>query len=119
MAALGLIPLVSDGEFIRALAAAAEKAGKVLTVHLKIDTGSGAVAFHPDAWLDMVRPGILLYGYGPKTDLPEVNPVMELRTRIVFMKRVKPGEAVSYGRTWALSPRAAAGTRSRFSAPGP
>jgi alanine racemase len=62
---------------------------------------SGAIAFHPDSYLDMVRPGIVLYGYGP---VPEVKPVMELVTNIVFTKRVKQGESVSYGRTW-IAPR--------------
>jgi alanine racemase len=182
---LGLIPLVSDGECIRALAAAAEKEGKALTVHLKVDTGMGrvgcrpeeaaalagliarhraltyggtathlsvadsaetedaaytqgqiarfreaveavrragvdpgivhaansaAVAFHREAWFDLVRPGILLYGYGPGADLPGVSPVMELQTRIVFMKRVKQGESVSYGRTWTASRETVIGT---------
>jgi alanine racemase len=64
---------------------------------------SGALVLHREAWLDMVRPGILLYGYSPAPGSPEevpVQPVMELRTRIVFIKRVKKGEALSYGRTW-------------------
>jgi alanine racemase len=58
---------------------------------------SGAVVFHEDAWFDMVRPGILLYGYAGGI---QVEPVMELRTQIVFIKRVKAGETVSYGRIW-------------------
>jgi alanine racemase len=61
---------------------------------------SGAVIFHEDAWFDMVRPGILLYGYGAPERAPEVEPVMELATQISFIKRVKAGETVSYGRTW-------------------
>jgi alanine racemase len=61
---------------------------------------SGAVMFHEDAWFDMVRPGILLYGYGAPGRTPEVEPVMELVTRITFIKMVKAGETVSYGRTW-------------------
>ncbi|MDR3173465.1 MAG: alanine racemase, partial [Treponema sp.] len=135
-----LSPLVSGGAYIDALAKAAEKAGKELRVHLKVDTGmgragcgpeeaaalagrivshrslrlagvathlavsdspapgdlaytggqlrrfgealaairaagidpgivhaanTGGVLYHPDSWLDMVRPGILLYGYVP------------------------------------------------------
>jgi alanine racemase len=71
---------------------------------------SGAVILHPDSWFDMVRPGILLYGY--KTvketeDFPfepiNAQPVMELRTTVVFIKKVKKGESVSYGRTWTAS----------------
>jgi len=74
---------------------------------------SGAVIMYPDSWFDMVRPGILLYGY--KTveetenggDFPfqpiQVQPVMELKTAVVLIKKVKKGESVSYGRTWTAS----------------
>jgi alanine racemase len=61
---------------------------------------SGGVVFHEDSWFDMVRPGILLYGYSPGPGSPEVTPVMELRTRVSCIKPVKQGETVSYGRTW-------------------
>lgn len=77
---------------------------------------SGAVLIHPEAWFDMVRPGILLYGYkqiaGQQHSQPEndgsagdsgavnVRPVMEMRTKIVFIRKVMPGESLSYGRTW-------------------
>jgi alanine racemase len=63
---------------------------------------TGALAFHEDAFFDMVRPGILLYGYAPagaEATLP-VKPVMELVSGIVFIKRVRKGDSVSYGRTW-------------------
>ena len=70
---------------------------------------SGAVILHPDAWLDMVRPGILLYGYktveeneaaGFPLEPLRVEPVMELRSTVVLIKKVNKGESVSYGRTW-------------------
>jgi len=76
---------------------------------------SGAVILHPDAWFDMVRPGILLYGYksvveneAPMDQLKKlsrfksltVEPVMELRSTVVLIKKIKKGESVSYGRTW-------------------
>jgi alanine racemase len=63
---------------------------------------TGAVAFHEDAFFDMVRPGILLYGYAPagaEKTLP-VRPVMELVSGVVFIKQVRKGDSVSYGRTW-------------------
>jgi alanine racemase len=63
---------------------------------------TGALAFHEDAFFDMVRPGILLYGYAPagaEETLP-VKPVMELASSVVFIKRVRKGDSVSYGRTW-------------------
>jgi len=76
---------------------------------------SGAVILHPDAWFDMVRPGILLYGYKSVTEYEApldqlrklsrfksltAEPVMELRSTVVLLKRIKKGESVSYGRTW-------------------
>jgi alanine racemase len=64
---------------------------------------SGAVVFHEDAYFDMVRPGILLYGYTPPGSAPfepPVKPVMELETRIAFIKKLKKGQSVSYGRIW-------------------
>jgi len=69
---------------------------------------SGAVILHPNAWFDMVRPGILLYGYkAVEENTPslssqpiQVRPVMELRSMVILIKRVKKGETVSYGRTW-------------------
>lgn len=64
---------------------------------------SGAVAMHPDSFFDMVRPGLLVYGYPPvedRSDAVPVSPVMELDTSVVFLKRVKKGESISYGRIW-------------------
>jgi alanine racemase len=76
---------------------------------------SGAVILHPNAWFDMVRPGILLYGYksaeeytAPLNQLKKlskfktltVEPVMELQSSVVLIKKIKKGESVSYGRTW-------------------
>jgi alanine racemase len=72
---------------------------------------SGAVILHPDSWFDMVRPGILLYGYKTVEETEDfcrqnsfqpiqAQPVMELRTTVVLIKKVKKGESVSYGRTW-------------------
>ena len=68
---------------------------------------SGAVILHPEAWLDMVRPGILLYGYKTTEEIKtsefkpiKVKPVMELRSPVTLIKHIKKGETVSYGRTW-------------------
>jgi alanine racemase len=70
---------------------------------------SGAVILHPDTWLDMVRPGIFLYGYknADEKEIPgfllksiQAQPVMELRTTVAIIKKIKKGETVSYGRIW-------------------
>jgi len=76
---------------------------------------SGAVILHPESWLDMVRPGIFLYGYktAEEKDMPlsyqkkllkpgilKAKPVMELRSAVTLIKKIKKNESVSYGRTW-------------------
>ena len=57
------------------------------------------------AHLDMVRPGLLLYGGVPgrsdaRTDAVHVKPVMELKTRILHIKHAPSGAGVGYGWTW-------------------
>jgi alanine racemase len=75
---------------------------------------TGAVTFHNDAWFDMVRPGILLYGYAPldgdgKASMA-VKPLMELVSSLVFIKQVQKGESVSYGRIWTAEEDTIIGT---------
>jgi len=65
--------------------------------------GSAALLRLPEANLDMVRPGILLYGVYPFEGAPRpvaVKPALSWRTRVVYFKVVEPGSPVSYGSTW-------------------
>lgn len=61
---------------------------------------TGAVANYPETYLDMVRPGLLLYGYGAEAKQLGLKPVMELKTSISTIKHYEPGTCVSYGATW-------------------
>jgi alanine racemase len=68
---------------------------------------SGAVLNYPCTYLDMVRPGIAFYGHYPDPsceglDGPGLEPLMTLKTRVVSVKTVPAGTAVSYGRTHTL-----------------
>ena len=66
---------------------------------------SAAIERHPDAWFDMVRPGILAYGYPQTVEAPvPVDPVLSLLSHVSMVKTVRAGETVSYGRTW-VAPR--------------
>ena len=50
-------------------------------------------------WYDMVRPGLLLYGIVPPplaSTIP-LTPVMSLKSRVVAVKGVRPGEGIGYG----------------------
>ena len=64
---------------------------------------SGAVIDMPGVAFDMVRPGILMYGYYPSGEQDrsiDVKPVMELKTKITFIKKVPPDTPISYGMTY-------------------
>ena len=64
---------------------------------------SGGVLHFPETRLDMVRPGILLYGVLPdpaSQRTVEVRPEMSLASQVVYFKVVKAGNPVSYGATW-------------------
>ncbi|WP_147653705.1 alanine racemase [Vulcaniibacterium gelatinicum] len=65
---------------------------------------SGGVLHFPDTWLDMVRPGIALFGVMPAPSARSplaLRPVLSLVSRVVYFKVVKAGRTVSYGATWA------------------
>ena len=64
---------------------------------------SAAVLAHPDSWCNMVRPGIIVYGYYPSDEVEhtfEIKPVLELKSRVSFIKKVPRGSSIGYGRTW-------------------
>jgi len=60
------------------------------------------VDFHR-AHLNLVRPGLVIYGMYPKHTFPRIiklKPALELKTRVVFIKDTPPGRSISYGRTF-------------------
>jgi alanine racemase len=172
LVAFGCEPVVCTLEMVEALARDAAKAGRRISVHLKVDTGMGRVGirpdevpgfldrcralpalrvrglmshfpradeadktfsreqiarFHrvveatkgygigvrhmansaavldlPDSYFDAVRPGIALYGLRPSAKITnprvrDLEPVLEWKTRITFLKEVPAGAGLSYG----------------------
>ena len=65
---------------------------------------SGAVVSYPEMALDMVRPGLLLYGYGDDGKLG-LKPCMRFVTKISTIKYFEPGTCVSYGRHYVTDKR--------------
>ena len=64
---------------------------------------SGAVLQLRESHLDLVRPGILLYGVYPSAEVSRtiaVRPALSWKSRVVYFKVVKPDHPVSYGSTW-------------------
>ena len=65
---------------------------------------SGGVLHFPETWLDMVRPGIVLYGVLPDPASQrsmDLRPALSLVSQVVYFKVVRAGNPVSYGATWA------------------
>ncbi|MFI5957891.1 alanine racemase [Cryptosporangium sp. NPDC051539] len=57
----------------------------------------------PQAYFDLVRPGVSVYGLSPIPDWPAaeaLRPAMTLRGRVLIAKRVPAGQGVSYGHTY-------------------
>lgn len=64
---------------------------------------AGIVEFDGE-FLDMVRAGIIIYGLYPSQEVNKSNislkPAMEIKSRVVYVKTVKPGTPISYGSTY-------------------
>lgn len=65
---------------------------------------SAAALDLPYTHLDMVRPGIAIYGHYPsayvRQDLVNLTPVMTLKAKVAFVKEVPEKCSISYGRTF-------------------
>lgn len=71
---------------------------------LRSVANSAALCAWPDTHKDWVRPGIMLYGVSPFADRcgkeEGLRPVMTLKSRLISIKNLNQGDAVSYGGTW-------------------
>lgn len=60
----------------------------------------------PEATLDMVRAGLLLYGLVPVgCSAPGFAPLLSFKARVAFVKTVEPGRSISYGQTFVAQRR--------------
>lgn len=82
--------------FRRVIGAVEQKRGTPFAI--RHCANSGAVAAYPETYLDMVRPGILLYGCTAAAKDLGLVPVMTLKTTVSTIKTYEPGTDVSYGR---------------------
>ena len=171
----GFEPVVCTLEMVESLAVEAEKRGREISVHLKVDTGMGRIGIRPeevpdflgrcrdfpglrvrgimshfpraderdkafsleqiesfrrvieaakpygikvrhmansaaildlpDSHFDAVRPGIAIYGLRPSWEIAnphvhELQPVLEWKSRITFLKEVPAGSGLSYGHAY-------------------
>jgi len=83
-----------------------EKEG--IKIPIKHVGNSAALLDLPHMWLDMVRPGIAIYGLYPSKEVKKtINliPAQQFKTKIVFIKELPLGESISYGRTYITKRR--------------
>ncbi len=81
--------------FTDCIDAVEKKSGKKFEI--KHCANTGAVAKYPEYSLDMVRPGLLLYGYGEFAKDLGLRPVMTLKTVVSTIKIYPAGTKISYG----------------------
>ena len=56
--------------------------------------------------LDLVRPGIAIFGVEPVSGVsPGLRPVMRIRTQIIAVRELSPGHSIGYGSTWTAARR--------------
>ncbi len=88
--------------FRRAIEEADKEGLKIKEIKCQV-ANSATIIDMPEYSLDIVRPGIMLYGLHPSRQVNQdfpLKPVMSLKARIVYLKTVQPGTSISYGATY-------------------
>lgn len=75
-----------------------------LDIPIKHICNSAGIMMYPQYHLDMVRPGIILYGMYPSNEVDktklDLRYVMSLKSLITYVKDIEPGRGVSYGKEY-------------------
>lgn len=75
-----------------------------ISIPLVHSANSMAVIDYKNSHFNMVRPGLVIYGLYPKQNLKiNLKPVLSLKTRVVYAKRVPAGYGISYGHDYITS----------------
>jgi alanine racemase len=90
-------------EVFREALEVAARAG--ITPQVRHLANSAATLTLPEAHFDLVRPGVAVYGLSPVPDQGDfgLTPAMTLRAAVAGVKRVGPGEGVSYGHVYTTA----------------
>ncbi len=81
-----------------------EKEG--IDIPLRHAANSAGVLNFPESYFNMVRPGLALYGIYPSEYVSrslDLHPVMSLKSKVIYLKRVKKGATISYGKTYVTN----------------
>src|SRR5437868_14768724 len=60
---------------------------------------------HPDAFLDMVRPGMAIYGIYSENgfrhrNILDLRPAISLKARVIYVKKLRKGDSAGYNRAY-------------------
>ncbi len=79
-----------------------EKRG--VEIPLKHCANSAGIAEIPEAYMDIVRAGIIMYGLWPSDEVDknsiDLKPVMTLKSHVAYVKKLEAGREISYGGTY-------------------
>lgn len=74
--------------------------GKIKYIHA---AASNAILNYPNSYFNLVRPGIIIYGYKSSDDTFEkidLKPIAKLKSTITFLKTVEPKTSIGYSRSY-------------------
>ena len=74
--------------------------GKIKYIH---SAASNAILNFQDSYFNLVRPGIIIYGYPSSEDTLDkidLRPIAKLKSKITFLKTVPEGTSIGYGRSY-------------------
>lgn len=101
------------GQYARFLEMIAALEMRGVTFSLRHCCNSAATLRYPEMHLDMVRPGLILYGMLPDpccADILPLRPAMQLKSSVSMVKTLPENRFVSYGRQWSSPSPAAVAT---------
>lgn len=86
-----------------AVAKAKELLGEIKYIHAAASNG---IVNFPDSHFNLVRTGIIMYGYASAEDTLDkidIKPIASLKGKITFLKTVNAGTSIGYGRSYITS----------------
>jgi len=86
--------------FKNAIKTAKKILGEIKYIH---SAASNAILNYPETHFNLVRPGIIIYGYEAAEntlDKIDLKPIANLKSKITFLKEVEKGTSIGYGRSY-------------------
>lgn len=94
-------------QFKRYMSVCSELLKEGIDIPVKHTCNSGGIMQYPEMYLNMVRPGVILYGLYPSSEVDreklQLKPAMTLKANVILVKDVEPDTCISYGRTFRTS----------------